>query len=85
MSTTRATTSAKPSGVNKSRANPALQAKLRERIENESLFRVSLDMQIGREALSRYITGLPMHTSTVRGIEATLGHLPEASKSGLRR
>jgi hypothetical protein len=63
--------------TNKSRGNPAIAAKLRARIERTSVFAVANEMQIGREAIARYVSGLPMNTSTVRGIEASLGHLPE--------
>ncbi len=93
MSTTRATTTKankkqpQKHGISKSTPNPVLQALLFKMIKETSMLRVSMKMQIGREALSRFLTGLPMHTSTLRGIEATLrgDHLPEASENGLRR
>lgn len=73
---TRVATSARPIGANKSIGNPALRAQLLEKIKSRSMFSVSRDMQIGPGALSRYITGLPMNTVTIRGIEATLKLLP---------
>jgi len=71
----------------KTKPNKALQTKLRARVLEEGLHRVSVEMEIGREAISRYLADLPMHTSTFRGIEATLSgaHLPGATESGLRR
>jgi hypothetical protein len=75
------TSNAKPLGRNKSRPRPNLQAELKARVENTNLFQVSVDMEIGRSALQHYVAGLPMHTVTVRGIEATMGYLPEAKSA----
>ena len=71
----------------KAKRDPALQALLQARITKETAHHVAKDMEISRESILRYVHNEPLHTATLRGIEATLRgyHLPEASKSGLRR
>lgn len=73
--------------INTEKPNKALKEKLRRMIASKKLHAVSRDLGIGRESLTRYLSDIPMHTATFRGIEATLSeaHLPEASESGLRR
>jgi hypothetical protein len=62
--------------------NEKLQAKLRAMIEAGSLYSVSERLDIGREALARYLAGLKMNTSTLRGIEVSIEALePGASQS----
>lgn len=65
------------------KADKALQAKLRKMIAAESLTDVSERFAIGREALARYLADIPMHTSTFRGIEATVASAvwPRASEA----
>lgn len=67
--------------------NKGLQAKLRERIDEVGLEQTSKDMQIGREQLARYLAGIPLTTSSFRGIEATLagGYLREAQSANASR
>jgi hypothetical protein len=62
--------------------NKQLQAKLRQLVNEDGLTRVSRDLDIGREALARYLADLPLHTSTFRGIEASVAALP--SQPGAR-
>lgn len=52
--------------------NPALQARLKAMIDASSLYTVTNELRIGRSQLLHYLTGLPMNTATLRGIEATL-------------
>lgn len=66
-------------------ANEKLQSRLREMIDNDGLTKVSAELAIGREALARYLANLPMHTSTFRGIEATIEAAGSASRSARGR
>jgi len=50
----------------------ALQKRLREWIDRESLHAVVQETKLGRGQLSQYLAGLPMNTAVLRGIESTL-------------
>lgn len=54
--------------------NTELQAKLRAMVNEDGLTDVSRRLEIGREALARYLANIPMHTSTFRGIEASIAN-----------
>jgi hypothetical protein len=57
------------------RPDKKLQAKLRAMVDAQSLYLVSARLDIGREAILRYLASVSMNTATFRGIEATLAAL----------
>ncbi len=52
--------------------NEELQAKLRSMVDEVGLTHVSRRLEIGREALARYLANIPMHKSTFLGIESSI-------------
>lgn len=67
---------------NSHKPNKALQAKLRQMIDESSLTATATRMGMGREILGRYLAGLPMHTTTFRGIETIVAEVTGAEKAG---
>jgi hypothetical protein len=63
-----------------SHRNEQLQAKLRAAIEADSLYSVAERLDIGREALARYLAGLKLNTSTLRGIEVSIEAMEPRAK-----
>ena len=60
-------------------ANEELRAKLRAMIEQHSLYTVASRLEIGREALLRYLANVTLNSTTFRGIEATLASAEQSS------
>lgn len=57
-------------------ANKDLQRKLRAMIECDGLTEVGRQLDVGREPLLRYLSNIYLHTSTFRGIEASIAAAP---------
>ena len=57
---------------NRNTPNLELLAKLQQMVEADGLAAVSRRLDVGREALARYGANFYLHTSTFRGIEASL-------------
>lgn len=55
--------------------SPALQARLRELIEEENLHAVTQRLRLSRGQCLQYLAGLPMNPATLRGIESTLAEV----------
>jgi len=53
-------------------AKPELQKKLRAMLDQKSLHVVASRLDLPREALLRYLLGMPLQTIMFRGIEVTL-------------
>lgn len=64
--------------------NPALQARLKAMIDATSLYAVTNELRLGRAQLLHYLSGLPMTTATLRGIEATLREAGKGKREAAR-
>jgi hypothetical protein len=57
-------------------ANKELQVKLRTMVDRQGLTAVSRRLDIGREALARYLADLELQTATFLGIETAIERAP---------
>lgn len=65
--------------------DPELQQKLRVMLDSMGIHQVSRRLRIGREALLRYVGGVPMRTATFRGIEASVAAVDVGSPGEWQR